>query len=110
MPTMMLIPGGGLSPSLDDASVISEIASSVRMTMTTTMIPLLAWHSSMAGEMLHPDTSAGGPLSLKRSDNSRMGKGKGKAKETKGPSRGKPFSPERLVSKLDRPGVGLRHR
>ena len=55
----------------------------------------------MAGEMLHPDTSA--PLSPKRYDNSKAGKGKGKgkAKERKSPSRGKTFSPERLVSKLD---------
>jgi len=65
------------------------------------MIPLLARRPSIAGETLHPDTSASGPLSPKRSDHSKAGKGKGKAKETKGPSRGKPFSPERLVSKLD---------
>jgi hypothetical protein len=67
------------------------------------MIPLLPRRLSVAGEALHPDTSVsgGGPLSPKRYDNSKAGKGKGKAKETKGPSRGKPFSPERLVSKLD---------
>jgi hypothetical protein len=62
----------------------------------------------MAGETLHPDTTTSGPLSPKRHDHSKAGKGgkgkgkgKGKAKETKSPPRGKPFSPERLVSKLD---------
>jgi len=34
----------------------------------------------MAGKMLHLDTSASGPLSLKRFDNSKAGKGRGKAK------------------------------
>lgn len=97
---VLVVPGGGILA--DDSSMTSGTAPSVMTTTTTTtMIPLLPRRSSMAGEMLHPDTSA--PLSPKRYDNSKAGKGKGKgkAKERKSPSRGKTFSPERLVSKLD---------
>ena len=100
--TALVVPGGGISA--DDSSMISGITPSVMTTTTTTttttMIPLLPRRrSSMAGETLRPDTSA--PLSPKRYDNSKAGKGKGKAKEGKSPSRAKTFSPERLVSKLD---------
>ena len=103
------VPGGGIPA--DDSSVISGIAPSVMTTTTTTTttttIPLLPRRrSSMAGETSHPDATTSGPLSPKRHDHSKpgkggKGKGKGKAKETKSPPRGKPFSPERLVSKLD---------
>ena len=97
----LVVPGGGMST--DDSSMISGIAPSVMTTTTTTttttMIPFLPHRPSMGSDMLHPDTSA--PLSPKRYDNSKAGKGKGKAKEGKSPSRGKTFSPERLVSKLD---------
>jgi hypothetical protein len=102
--TTAFVPGGCISG--DDSSVISGIAPSVMTTTTTTtMIPLLPRRrSSMAGETSHSDTTTSGPLSPKRHDHSKAGKGgkgKGKAKETKSPPRGKPFSPERLVSKLD---------
>jgi len=39
--------------------------------------------------------------SQKRGDKAEKEKGKGKRKQVKNPSRGKVFTPERLVSKLD---------
>jgi hypothetical protein len=66
-------------------------------TTTTTRIQLPTRRSSVGGEMLSSDGSPSS--SQKRGD--KVGKGKGKAKQTKSATGRKAFSPERLVSTLD---------
>jgi len=79
----------------DDSSTISGYGA-VTTSTTTTTIQLLPRQSSMSGDALVSEASS---PSQKRGD--KAGKGKGKAKEAKSPTRVKAFSPERLVSKLD---------
>ena len=92
-PSAGLVPGG-LSMS-DDSSTISGHTPVMTTTTTTSTIQLLPHRSSMGGEVPLSDAS----VSSQKRD--KAGKGKGKVKQTKSPTRGKTFSPERLVSKLD---------
>jgi len=91
-----LVPGG-MSMS-DDSSTISGHTPVMTTTTTTSTIQLLPHRSSMGGEVQLSDASS---PSQKRGDKAGKGKRKGKVKQTKSPTRGKTFSPERLVSKLD---------
>jgi hypothetical protein len=90
---------GGMS-MLDDLTISGQTA--VTTTTTTTTIQLLPHRPSVGGdgggsgsEMLVSEASS---PSQKRD---KSGKGKGKIKQTKSPTRGMTFSPEKLVSKLD---------
>ena len=62
-------------------------------TMTMTRIQLSMCRSSVSGEMLHLDTSL-----LSQKQGNKVGKGKGKVKQTKSLTGRKAFSPEQLVS------------
>ncbi|KAH9953794.1 hypothetical protein BC827DRAFT_1246303 [Russula dissimulans] len=72
---------GGLSETATTSS-----GAGATTTATTTTIQLMPRRSSTTDEMSRPDASSSG---------------KGKGKQVKTPTRGKTFSPERLVSKLD---------
>ena len=91
----VLVAGSGAS---DTASMRSGITT---ITSTTTIQLPPPRRSSVAGETtLLPEAS---PPSRKRRDKTEKEKekGKGKGKQSKSPTRGKVFRPERLVSKLD---------
>ncbi|KAI0000668.1 hypothetical protein BJV74DRAFT_128505 [Russula compacta] len=92
--TSVVDAGDGMWETASMMSGVTSTTMTTTTTTTTTTIQLPPRRLSSAGEALSPETS---PPSRKQGDKV----GKGKSKQVKSPPRGKTFSPERLVSKLD---------